>query len=211
VSGKFIGDYQGLVADDDVAIPFWNDTQLNNLPASDPEHSPYQEVFAARVPNRSEPAPPESSRCVPKRQKIGLRSIGRLSLNSTRSLVGRRLGPPGRTARGVLRYCVSGGGSTLVAFSTAGRVRLAATTARGHKRNRVGSGSASRTLRRSYGKRLRRILPGVYRVTTKANRNLLFGVRKGRVNFVAVADNRLVVNRKALRTQLRRAALIPKR
>ena len=50
VSGKFIGDYQGLVADDNLAIPFWNDTQLNNLPASDPEHSPYQEVFAARIP-----------------------------------------------------------------------------------------------------------------------------------------------------------------
>jgi hypothetical protein len=51
VSGKFIGDYQGLVADDDVAIPFWNDTQHNNLPKSDPNYSPYQEVFAARVPN----------------------------------------------------------------------------------------------------------------------------------------------------------------
>ncbi|MFP5379804.1 MAG: sialidase family protein, partial [Vicinamibacteria bacterium] len=31
VSGKFIGDYQGLVADDEVAIPFWNDTQLAAL------------------------------------------------------------------------------------------------------------------------------------------------------------------------------------
>lgn len=210
-SGKFIGDYQGLVADDDVAIPFWNDTQLNNLPASDPEHSPYQEVFAARVPNRSEPVAPERTRCVPKRQKIGLRSIGTLSLNSTRTLVGRRLGPPARTARGVLRYCVAGGGSTLAAFSTAGRVRFAATTARGHKRRNIGRGSSGTTLRRAYAKRLRRILPGVYRVTTQTNRNLLFGVRKGKVNFVAVADNRLVVNRKALRTQLRRAALIPKR
>ncbi|HEV2060841.1 MAG TPA: sialidase family protein, partial [Solirubrobacteraceae bacterium] len=50
VSGKFIGDYQGLVADDEVAIPFWNDTQLAALPQTDPEYSPYQEVFAARVP-----------------------------------------------------------------------------------------------------------------------------------------------------------------
>jgi hypothetical protein len=51
VSGKFIGDYQGLVADDNVAIPFWQDTQLDNLPETDRRHSPYQEVFAARVPN----------------------------------------------------------------------------------------------------------------------------------------------------------------
>jgi hypothetical protein len=40
-SGEFIGDYQGLVADDDVAIPFWQDTHIG----------PYQEVYAARVPN----------------------------------------------------------------------------------------------------------------------------------------------------------------
>jgi hypothetical protein len=40
-SGEFIGDYQGLVADDEVAIPFWQDTHIG----------PYQEVFAARVPN----------------------------------------------------------------------------------------------------------------------------------------------------------------
>jgi hypothetical protein len=50
-SGEFIGDYQGLVADDDVAIPFWNDTQYANLPTSDPNYSPYQEVSAARIAN----------------------------------------------------------------------------------------------------------------------------------------------------------------
>ena len=50
-SGQFIGDYQGIVADDDVAIPFWNDTQYANLPTSAPEYSPYQEVSAARVLN----------------------------------------------------------------------------------------------------------------------------------------------------------------
>jgi hypothetical protein len=50
-SGEFIGDYQGLVADDDVAIPFWNDTQAANLKKSDPGYSQYQEVFAARVLN----------------------------------------------------------------------------------------------------------------------------------------------------------------
>jgi hypothetical protein len=51
VSGSFIGDYQGLVATDDVAIPFWNDTQLAAYPKKHPKYSPWQEVFAARVPN----------------------------------------------------------------------------------------------------------------------------------------------------------------
>jgi hypothetical protein len=50
-SGQFIGDYQGIVADDNVAIPFWNDTQAANLPASSKGHSPWQEVYAARIPN----------------------------------------------------------------------------------------------------------------------------------------------------------------
>jgi hypothetical protein len=47
----FYGDYQGLVADDSCAIPFWNDTHLANLPLSNPNYSPWQEVFSARIPN----------------------------------------------------------------------------------------------------------------------------------------------------------------
>jgi hypothetical protein len=50
-SGEFIGDYQGIVADDNAAIPFWNDTQYANLPKSDPNYSPWQEVSAARISN----------------------------------------------------------------------------------------------------------------------------------------------------------------
>jgi hypothetical protein len=72
VSGEFIGDYQGIAADDLVAIPFWNSTQDNSLPASDPEHSPYQEVYAARIPNTKPlggPAggPSGGSRCIDKK------------------------------------------------------------------------------------------------------------------------------------------------
>jgi hypothetical protein len=56
-SGEFIGDYQGLVADDCYAIPFVNDTHLANDPARDPAfddglpRSPFQEAFSYRVPN----------------------------------------------------------------------------------------------------------------------------------------------------------------
>src|SRR3954468_16984630 len=69
VSGEFIGDYQGIVADDFVAIPFWNSTQDNSLPASNSEHSPYQEVYAARIPNTTALGGPASgpsggSRCI---------------------------------------------------------------------------------------------------------------------------------------------------
>jgi hypothetical protein len=56
-SGAFIGDYQGLVADDCFAIPFVNDTHLANDPSRDPDfddgypRSEFQEVFDWRVPN----------------------------------------------------------------------------------------------------------------------------------------------------------------
>jgi len=59
-SGDFIGDYQGLVADDFLAIPFVNDTHLANDPARDPDfddglpRSEFQEVFSWRVPNTAE-------------------------------------------------------------------------------------------------------------------------------------------------------------
>jgi hypothetical protein len=56
-SGEFIGDYQGLVADDCAAIPFVNDTHLANDPTRTPGYdigdprSPFQQVFSFTVPN----------------------------------------------------------------------------------------------------------------------------------------------------------------
>ncbi|HEY0343154.1 MAG TPA: hypothetical protein VGC59_00800 [Solirubrobacteraceae bacterium] len=208
VSGKFIGDYQGLVADDDVAIPFWNDTQLANLPTSDKEYSPYQEVFAARVPNGAAETPAASTRCFPRRLRVGPRSIGRLSLRATRDAVGRRLGPPARSARGVLRFCVQGGGTVLAAFDAAGRLNFAATTAPLHRRLSIGRGSTATALQRRFGRRLRSAAPGVRRVASGSSRQLLFGVRGRRVTFVAVADSALVRKRAVLRSQLRRAGLV---
>jgi hypothetical protein len=56
-SGEFIGDYQGLVADNCFTTPFVNDTHLANDPSRDPQfdigmpRSPFQEVFSWNVPN----------------------------------------------------------------------------------------------------------------------------------------------------------------
>jgi hypothetical protein len=209
-SGSFIGDYQGLVADDEVAIPFWNDTQLAALPEGDKQRSPYQEVFAARVPGDTA-TPAALTRCFARSLKIGARSVGRLTLRSTRDAVGRRIGPPARTARGVLRYCVKGGGSVLVAFDAKGRVALAASTARGHRRTKIGRGSSEKALKKQFGHRLRSAGAGVRRVASGPSKGVLFGVRRSKVTFVAVADAALVRKRSALTTQLRRAALVRKR
>ena len=56
-SGAFIGDYQGLAADDCYAVPFVNDTHLANDPRRDPffdrglPRSPFQEAISYRVRN----------------------------------------------------------------------------------------------------------------------------------------------------------------
>ena len=48
----FYGDYQGLAADDNCAIPFFNATFLANLLLRNTSYSPWQEVFSAQVPNK---------------------------------------------------------------------------------------------------------------------------------------------------------------
>jgi hypothetical protein len=59
----FYGDYQGLVADDRCAIPFWQDTHLANLATTDANYSPYQEVFSARIPNGTAACPNGAGGC----------------------------------------------------------------------------------------------------------------------------------------------------
>jgi hypothetical protein len=53
----FYGDYQGLVADDSCAIPFFNATFLANLQPTRRNYSPWQEVFSARVPSPGQTCP----------------------------------------------------------------------------------------------------------------------------------------------------------
>jgi hypothetical protein len=68
-SGEFIGDYQGLVADDCFAISYVNDTHLANEPGRDPDfdeglpRSPFQELFAWRLPNAREFGGTQSRDC----------------------------------------------------------------------------------------------------------------------------------------------------
>lgn len=211
VSGAFIGDYQGLVADDDVAIPFWNDTQLATaLPKTDKDYSPYQEVFSARVGDVVSGSSAAPTRCAAKTLHVGAKTLGKLRLSATRTQVGKAAGPPVRTARGVLRYCVTGGGSVVAAFGPTGRLALAATTARGHTRLGIGRGTSQSTLRRRFGRKLVAVGAGtgVYRLRAGKGVQTVFGVRARRVTFVALVSPSLAASPKALRTQLRRAALI---
>jgi hypothetical protein len=206
VSGKFIGDYQGLVADDEVAIPFWNDTQLNNLPTDHPEYSPYQEVFAARVPNSPARGGP-AGRCFPRRVRVGARAIWRARVGATRATVRRRVGLPRRRRGSVWTYCVRGGGKVVLVFDRRGRARFIVSTARRHRRLGVGRGSSVRRLRRAFGSRsgVRSVGRGVLRLSRGGSRQVVFAARRGRVRYVGIADRRVLRRASTLLRYHRRA------
>jgi hypothetical protein len=116
---------------------------------------------------------------------------------------------PVRRTRRSYRYCVKGGpGRVTAVFSSRsrrGRVRLVTTTARGHGNRSVRVRSRSRRFFAAYP-RARRIGRGLYRAGTRSPR--MFGIRRGRVRFTAVADRRLLRwgKRRALRRYLAYAA-----
>jgi hypothetical protein len=110
----------------------------------------------------------------------------------------------GKTRR-VNRYCVKKSSRRVSAvFSRRGRAVVVATTARGHGNRGVRPGDKVRKLRRAYPRR-RALGRGLYRINRPSRR--LVGVRKGRVRFFAVANRRLLRNRRALKRHLRLAGL----
>jgi hypothetical protein len=85
-------------------------------------------------------------------------------------------------------------------------VRLVTTTVRGHRNRSAHVRSSSRRLFAAYP-RARRIGHGLYRANPHSPR--LFGIRRGRVSFIAVADRRLLRagKRRALRRYFAYAGL----
>lgn len=153
------------------------------------------------------PRPAAGRACLAGSLRVGSRGIGRrLRLGQRAGRVMRDLGRPSARRRSTLVYCVRGRGRGRVAIvlSRRGDVRLVATTARGHRARGVRPGASLRRLRRSYP-RARRLGRGVF-ATSRSSR-IVFGVRRGRVTFVAVADRRLVKRPSRLGPYLRRAGV----
>ena len=146
-------------------------------------------------------------RCLSRRSPIGPRNIGRIRLGYTRAQILRRVRvqPERRTAR-TYRYCVTGRSGVVTAvFSSRSRrakVRLVTTTARGHGNRRVRVGSRSARFARAYPRR-RRVARGIFRAGPRSPR--LFGVRRGKVSFIAVTRST-----RGLRRSLRLAGVRPR-
>jgi hypothetical protein len=136
--------------------------------------------------------------------KIGPRAIGRLKLGQSRARTAQRARPLGNISRRtrVYRYCVRGAGKARGAavFARRGKLRLAATNAKGHTRRGLGRGDSVKALRRRFGKRLRTLASGVriVRAPKRSSSRVIYVVRAGKVRYVAIVDRKLASKRRIL-------------
>jgi hypothetical protein len=137
--------------------------------------------------------------CLQGRPIIGRRNIGRLRLGFTRArLLRLPVRAPTRTRRS-FRYCVKGSRAyTAAVFSSRARrarVKLLVTTVRGNGNRRARVGSRAARFRRMYRHEVR-VARGLYRSGRRSTR--IFGLSRGRVSFIAVADPAVARDRKEL-------------
>jgi hypothetical protein len=133
--------------------------------------------------------------------------FGALRVGAPSAEILREAGSPKRVRDRVWRYCVAGrgGGAAKVVFARSTEARLVATTARTAGAGGIGRGSTLAELERTH--------PGAERI----GRGLVLGVwddtdivhvvRRGRVRALALADEKLLANPRALRRHLKRAGL----
>jgi hypothetical protein len=131
--------------------------------------------------------------------------LGRLRLGLTSGQLLRQAGQPksrpGRAWSWSVKGKANGDAKTVAVLSPEGRVALVASTARGHRARGVGHGAkASRLRPTARGSRLRVRPAG-------GGKRFVYGVRRGRVRFVAVASRQVASSSKRLRAHLRLAGL----
>ena len=91
-------------------------------------------------------------------------------------------------------------------FDTKGRIRIAATNRGSHRYGKTKPGTRAKTLRKRYGKRLRK-LSKTTRVVRSKRGAVVFGLRKGKVSYIAVADRTVARKGKTLRGYVKRLGL----
>jgi hypothetical protein len=147
--------------------------------------------------------------CLSRSAPIGRRSIGRVRLGMTRKALARRLPAPRRKTKHSWRWCVkSGKGTVSAAFAKSGRVALVATTAARRGKGTVSPGTSTGRLRRLYPHRAA-IGRALVRATPHSSR--IFGIRGGRVRYVAATGTHTIARPTALRGYLRDAGVRPRR
>jgi hypothetical protein len=141
--------------------------------------------------------------CLARRSPIGPRNIGRVRLGLTPSQLRRRAPAPRKRTKRSWRWCVKGGkGKVSAAFTRKGRVALVTTTAPRYGNRRIHPGARVRALRGAYP-RSRSLGRTLVRASPTSPR--LFGIRRGKVRYIAVASRGTIGKRNTFGAYLRYA------
>ena len=145
--------------------------------------------------------------CRAAQRRFTPRGMGEIRIRMSPEQLLRSAGQPERRIARTWTYCADGskGGRVRVAFTSGGHVALVGSTARLHRSDGVGAGSRASRIRRSsraYGRGVR-----LRRKATGSGNRVVYGVRKGKVTFVAVASQTAARTPKRLAAYLRLARL----
>ena len=148
--------------------------------------------------------------CKSGRERFTRRGLGHLSLGITSARLLRRGGQPRARGNRAWTWCVlrkkNRGRKIVAALTTRGRVALVGSNAFGHRGLRIRAGMRTTSTKRLRG-RARRIAKGLYLRRIGRRARFVYGTRRGRVRFVAVATRGASKNRKILRRYLKLAGL----
>jgi 3',5'-cyclic-AMP phosphodiesterase len=157
---------------------------------------------------KSFPADAGTSACLARRSPVGRHGIGRVRLGASRKTLAKRLPLPRRRTQHSWRWCVKGGkGGVSAAFSKKGKVALVASTSPRYGNRKVFTGSKTSRLRRSFPRR-KAVGKAIVRANPRSPR--LFGVKHGKVRYVAITTRKTIGKRKTLRAYLRYAGMSPR-
>ena len=138
---------------------------------------------------------PDFGDCVPPGGKVRRRKIGRARLGASREAVRAKVGKPKRSEADADRWCVIGGGGLRVHYEQ-GRAATIRTTTPGHSARGAGPGDRASDAKRIADlhrrERLDRGATKVFEAPRRQGRRLLFGVRQGRVRWLALIDPSLL-------------------
>jgi hypothetical protein len=145
--------------------------------------------------------------CKPGNQRFTRRGLGGLRLRSSTAQLLRRGGQPKVRGDSAWTWCVRGkqnrGKKAVAALTPSGTVALVGSTAKGNDALRIHAGDSVKRVRGE----ARKMGKGLFVRRAGRQARFVYGVRRGRVRFVAVATRAATKNRRALRGYLKLARL----
>ena len=147
-------------------------------------------------------------RCVPARSRLTRRGLGDVQVGRNAETLLRRAGQPDRRPGRAWTFCARDGvreRSVTAVLSPAGRVTLVGSKLRRHKASGIGIGDRVSRLRRKSG--VRRVGSTMMVRRLRGGNRFVWGVRKGRVRWTAVASGSVAKRPAELRRAVRAANL----